>query len=464
MRPSRAIVVLLVALMFVVKPRMAAAAPPIASMPFERLVLPNGLEVILHEDHRAPRVAVNVWYRVGFGDDPPGKRGLAHLFEHLMLRGSKHVGRDKFWSTLEAAGASERNATTTFDRTNYYETIPSNRLALALWVESDRMGFFLDMLEDAVLEKEKEVVRAEYRSGTLDAPYAFVQRFARNTIYPSGHPYHWKVEGEIEETATITLDDLRSFFRKYYAPSNASIVIAGDIDRTKAKALVEKYFATLPSTPNPRSEPTLPETLRTEVRLDVEVGAEQPRIMIGWAGPSEFSEPDTALDLVSDVLARSKGGRLYDTLVRGSEIADAVSAGADVLGERLARIYWVQVQLKKGVDPARGLDALDHVLDELRAKGPTREELAQARARHAGALLWSLERTTHRADLLNAGSWFARDPAALVKTQQSAEASTPESLRDAVARWLPKDRRAIVLVRPVAGAPVSGRLVQGGGP
>jgi predicted Zn-dependent peptidase len=159
-----------------------------------------------------------------------------------------------------------------------------------------------------------------------------------------------------------------------------------------------------------------------------------------------------------------QGGRLYDTLVRGSEIADAVSAGADVLGERLARIYWVQVQLKKGVDPARGLDALDHVLDELRAKGPTREELAQARARHAGALLWSLERTTHRADLLNAGSWFARDPAALVKTQQSAEASTPESLRDAVARWLPKDRRAIVLVRPVAGAPVSGRLVQGGRP
>lgn len=453
----------LAALITILSSRVADAAPPIAALPFERTVLPNGLEVILHEDHRTPRVAVNVWYRVGFADDPPGKRGLAHLFEHLMLRGSKHVGRDKFWSTLEAVGASDRNATTSFDRTNYFETVPGNQLALALWVESDRMGFFLDMLDDATLEREKEVVRAEYRSGTLDAPYAFVQRFARNAVYPVGHPYHWKVEGEIDETAAITLEDLRAFFRTYYAPSNASLVIAGDIDPVTAKELVKKYFATLPSgAPIERKPP--PATLRAEVRLEVEVGAEQPRLMIFWAGPAAYSEPDTALELVSDVLARSKGGRLYDALVRGPALADAVDAGSDVLGERLARIYWVLVTLKKGIDPERALEAVDRVLDDLRVSGPAPDELARARVRRADSLLWSLERTTRRADLLNAGSWLSGNPGALVETQRSAESSTPGSLRDTVVRWLPKDRRAVVFVRHAAGAPVSGRLVQGGKP
>ena len=195
----RALGALLVVTMSLVRPTFALALEtetpsPSARLPFEKLTLPNGLRVILHEDHRTPQVAVNVWYRVGFSDDPPGKRGLAHLFEHLMLRGSKHVGRDRFFSTLERAGASDRNATTSLDRTNYFETLPSNQLALALWLESDRMGFFLDMLDASILEKEKEVVKNEYRLGMLDRPYSFVQRFARNAVFPKGHPYHWVIE------------------------------------------------------------------------------------------------------------------------------------------------------------------------------------------------------------------------------------------------------------------------------
>lgn len=430
-----------------------------AELPFQKFTLPNGLRVILHEDHRTPQVATNIWYRAGFADDPPGKRGLAHLFEHLMLRGSKHVGRDKFFSTLESAGASDRNATTSFDRTNYFMTLPSNQLALALWLESDRMGYFLDMLDQSVLDKEKEVVRNEHRSTTLDAPFAFVQRFARNAIYPADHPYHWRIEGEMDDLASITLDDLRGFFRRYYVPSNATLSIAGDIDPVRARELVTKYFGSFPRVPDPRTTPSLPETIRSEVRIRAETNVEAPRIMIGWSGPPRYTEGDVQLGLVADVLARTQGGRLHQALVRGAELATSVRALPDLMGERNARIFWLIAELKKGVDPERALDVVDRVIDDLRLHGPTDEEVAQARARRQRDLLWSLESVTRRADQLDALDWFGGDPSAFADVQRWAGASTAASLQDAVRRWLPKDRRAVVLAKHAAEAPVSGRVV-----
>lgn len=437
-------------------------APKDVQLAFEELTLPNGLRVLLHEDHRTPQVAVNVWYRVGFADDPPGKRGLAHLFEHMMLRGSKHVGRDRSFGLLTAAGASEQNATTSFDRTNYFETVPSNQLALALWIESDRMGFFLDTLDGAILDKEKEVVRNEYRSGTQDKPYAFLQRFARNAVYPMGHPYHWTIEGEMQDTDAITIDDVRTFFRAHYGPNNATLVIAGDIDRVAAKALVEKYFASLPRSPavrDPRVVVTAP-ILDSEIRIDVETGAEAPRLMIGWPGPPDFTEGDVSMKLLADLLARSKAGRLYDALVRGAAVADAVRISQDVFGVRHARILWLVVDLKKGLDPARALTIVDGVLDELRAKGPTVDEVERAKARVNTSRLWSLESVTTRADLLNELDEIGGSPTVFTRVQGWTGAATQASLRDALVRWMPKDRRAVVFSRYVQGASVSGREVQ----
>lgn len=437
-----------------------AGDPKLARLPFETFTLANGLRIILHEDHRTPQVAVNVWYRVGFSDDPPGKRGLAHLFEHLMLRGSKHVGRDRFLGTLERAGASERNATTSLDRTNYFETLPSHQLALALWLESDRMGFFLDILDERMLETEKEVVRNEYRTGMSDAPYSFVQRFGRNAVFPAGHPYHWVIEGEIEETASITLDDIRAFFRKYYVPNNATLSIAGDIDPAKAKALVTKYFGSFSRAGDPRSEPKPLPRIASEVRLDVETAAATPRLMIGWAGPPMFSEGDVQIALVADILARPKAGRLYTALVREMKLADVVEMFPDEMGERVDRIAWLKVELKKGIEPQKALEAVDRVLDEMRTQGPTTSEVAQSRARHADRLLWGLEQVTRRADLLNELAWYAGDPSAFTRVQASATAATPSSLRDAAARWFAPDRRAVMFVRHVPAAPVGGRLVR----
>jgi zinc protease len=446
-------------------PTFVGATPPEApsgelKLPIETMTLPNGLRVILHEDHRTQAVTVNVWYKVGFSDDPPEKRGLAHLFEHLMLRGSKHVGRDKFLSTLNGVGATDVNATTSLDRTSYFETVPANQIALALWLESDRMGYFLDMIDASVLEKEKEVVRSEYRKGMLDRPYSFVSRFGRNAVFPTGHPYHWKIDGEMADTDGITTDDLRGFFRTYYAPSNASLCIAGDFDVATAKALVTKYFATLPSAARldaPRRDGPV---IASEVHIDVEAGVPTPRLEIGWAGPPKDSEEDAALSLASDVLARSKAGRLHEALVTREAIADNVDVWPDYMGERHGMVRWVTVDLKKGASPARALEVVDRVLEELQAKGPTPTELAGAKARSENNLLWSLEPTRRRAELLNELAWFNGDPAAISSMQRWRTTATADTLRDAARRWLPKEHRSVVFVVPTEGAPVGGREVK----
>lgn len=225
---------------------MSAASPAIAHIPFQKFTLSNGLTVILHEDHRTPQVAINMAYHIGSLNDPPGKRGMAHLFEHLMLRGSKHVGRDQFFAILARAGASDRNATTAFERTDYYETLPSNQLALGLWLESDRLGFFLDTFDRAMLEIEKGVVRSEHKINTIDAPYQLVSRYARNALYPLGHPAFWAVDGEMEELATISDTDIREFFKSYYVPNNATLTVAGDIEPTAALSLIQALLCVDP--------------------------------------------------------------------------------------------------------------------------------------------------------------------------------------------------------------------------
>src|SRR3984957_18679684 len=226
----------------------AALAQPAVhfSLPFEKYALDNGLEVILHQDHHTPIVAVNIWYHVGSKDEPAGKNGFAHLFEHVMFQGSRNVGEDQFFKYLERAGASDRNGSTNGDRTNYFETVPTGGLALALWLESDRMGFLLDHVNQETFASQREVVKNERRQNYENAPYGLVWQFIRAALFPAPHPYHLLTIGTPEDLDAASLEDVRAFFKTFYVPHHATLVVAGDIDPAATKALVAKCFATIP--------------------------------------------------------------------------------------------------------------------------------------------------------------------------------------------------------------------------
>src|SRR5262245_44964869 len=306
-------------------PSAAAQTPPPGAMSIEKYALENGLEVILHEDHRTPIVTVNIWYHVGSKDEPKGKNGFAHLFEHVMFQGSKNVGEDMFFKYLERAGASERNGTTNTDRTNYFETVPSNELALVLWLESDRMGFLLDHADEKTFASQRGGVKNERPRYYENAPYGLVGSFSVATLFPKDHPYHLTTIGTPEDLDAAKLDDVRAFFKTYYLPNNATLVIAGDIDKAKARELVDRYFAPLPRGADaPVKRTPMPISLTAEKRLSVEADVELARVIITWPTPPEFAPGDAELDMVADVLTKGKSSRLYKRLVYDLQIAQNV--------------------------------------------------------------------------------------------------------------------------------------------
>src|SRR5215475_7512817 len=222
-------------------------ARKLPTIPFEKYKLKNGLEVILSEDHTLPLASVNLWYHVGPANEKAGRTGFAHLFEHMMFEGSQHVGGKMHFSYLEAAGATDINGTTNFDRTNYYETIPSNQLELALWLESDRMGYLLGKLDIEKLSNQRDVVRNERRQSGENAPYGLVEEGLYHLLFPRDHPYHAQVIGSHADVEAAKLEDVREFFQQYYTPNNATMAIVGDFDKAAVKGLVEKYFGTIPA-------------------------------------------------------------------------------------------------------------------------------------------------------------------------------------------------------------------------
>ncbi|HZE20162.1 MAG TPA: pitrilysin family protein, partial [Candidatus Angelobacter sp.] len=259
-----------------------APKPPQVKLELEKYTLPNGLEVILHEDHQLPLVAVNIWYHTGPANERAGQTGFAHLFEHLMFQSSGHVPEDSYFKYLEAAGSSFVNGSTDFDRTNYLEDVPSNQLELALWLESDRMGFLLDRLTAASFANQQDVVRNERRQSVENAPYGLVEEELYHQLFPKTHPYYASVIGSHEDIQNAKVEDVREFFKSYYVPNNATLVIAGDIDKAKTKALVTKYFATIPRGENlPAIEATTP-PITQERRAKVTDKVELPRVFMGW--------------------------------------------------------------------------------------------------------------------------------------------------------------------------------------
>ncbi len=358
----------------------AVAKPALLEVPelkFEKYKLENGLEVILSEDHRLPMVAVNLWYHVGAANEVAGRTGFAHLFEHMMFEGSKHVPTNAHNSLLEAAGASDINGSTDFDRTNYYETLPSNQLELALWLESDRMGYLPDQLNQANLSRQQDVVRNERRERLENSPYGVVEEGLFHQIFPKEHPYYGRIIGSHSDIQAAKLEDVRNFFKLYYAPNNASLAIVGDFDAEKARALVEKYFGQLKRGEEvPKIKAHTP-PITSERRAVFQDNVQLPRVYMGWLTSPIFKPGDAEADLAATVLGGGKSSRLYQKLVYEKQIALDVSVNQQSL--ILGSLFEVQATARPGVKPEDLEKAIDSELEVFRKTGPTAAELARAR-------------------------------------------------------------------------------------
>jgi zinc protease len=420
--------------------------------------LANGLEVALIEDHRTPIVAVNLWYHVGSKDEPTGRHGFAHLFEHVMFQGSKHVPEDTYFLQLERAGASNINGTTQSDRTNYFETVPRNRLELALWLESDRMGFLLDHVDQKTFASQREVVKNELRQNYENAPYGMVPRFVDEALFPPSHPYHHLTIGSAEDLDSATLEDVKRFFRTWYVPKNVTLVVAGDIDPAATLALADKYFGPIPGgEAPPRAFAPSPE-LTGETRLVVEAGVQLARAEVAWVTPPYFGAGDAELDLLARVLTATKTSRLYKRLVYDEQIAQDVSAYQ--ASRQLVSEFDIVVTAKPGHAPEELLTAIDQEIAKVRDRGIDDAEISRARTAFIAAEAFGLEGVGARADTLNMFLHYTGDPGYLSKNLARYESATAASVKEAAARWLDPARRVVTFVRPTKGAPLAGRLVR----
>ena len=413
---------------------------------FTKHTLANGLDVLLHEDRACPIVAVNLWYYVGSKNERPGHTGFAHLFEHLMFEGSQHYDGGYF-QPLQGAGAT-LNGSTNADRTNYWEVVPSNALDLALWMESDRMGFLLPALTEAKFSNQRDVVLNERRQNYENRPYGLAAMAMLAALYPPQHPYHWTTIGEIADLEALRLEEVHAFFRRYYHPANASIALAGDIDADSALALVDEYFGEIAAGPlvDPvRAEASLP----GQIRISLEDRVELPRLYIAWLSPAMFADGDADLDLATDLLANGKTSRLYKRLVFDERIATDVSAAQN------SREIGGFVQVTATAAPGHTLVELERViLDEiarLAADGPTELEIERGRMQAESQFVYRLQTVGGfggKSDQLNAYNVFMGDPAYFDRDLARYYGVSASSLRHAVQRCLDPSRRVTLSVVP----------------
>ena len=386
----------------------AAAAQGIPPLTNERYTLDNGLTVILHEDRSTPMVAVNVWYRVGSGDEQPGRTGFAHLFEHVMFMGSEHVPVGAFDQWLEAAGANN-NGSTTRDRTNYFEWMPSNALPLALWLEGDRMGWLLPTMDQAKLDVQRDVVKNERRQSYDNVPYGRAFETILAAVFPPGHPYSWPTIGSMADLSAAALEDVKQFFRTYYAPNNATLAIAGDFNRDSVRVWVQRYFGEIPRGPAMPPRPATREvTIPKDTFLVLEDKVQLPRLYYSWPSAKAFHPDDASLDLLAYVLAGDKNSRLYKRLVYEMQVAQDVSA-VQVSG-RLDGLFSVTVTPKPGQSPARMAQLVNEEIRKLGAQGITDRELARAQNTYRAQFLDQLASVNGKADQLNFYDYFAGTP------------------------------------------------------
>ncbi|HEY6476767.1 MAG TPA: pitrilysin family protein, partial [Polyangia bacterium] len=390
----------------------AAPSSPSSDLPqvtFEKYTLPNGLEVILHEDHRMPEVAVDVWYKVGSRDETPGHTGFAHLFEHIMFQGTKHIPEDKYFEFLQKAGASNVNGSTAADRTNYYEVVPANQLELALWLESDRMGFLLERPSfKETLDNQRDVVKNEKRQRYENRPAGLISQVLAESLYPPDHPYHHLVIGSMEDLSAASVADVKAFFRTYYAPGNATLTIAGDIDRAKTKELVERYFGPILPGPPVVRRAGGDVRLAAPKRIAMEAKIQQPQLYVDYPSPANFTPGDRELDVLANLLGNGKASRLYKRLVYDLKIAQSVSASQQ--SQLLSSTFEITASPMPGHTPDEILAVIDQEIAALQAKPVDAAELDRAKNQIESETVRNLEPILARAERLQSYNYLLNDP------------------------------------------------------
>jgi len=439
--------ILLILLALFIVP-LGAQTPAPLQVPYQQFKLANGLNVILHRDTSIPVVAVNMWYYVGSANEKPGRTGFAHLFEHLMFEGSKHVPEGQFDILLEGAGG-DNNGSTSNDRTNYVIDVPSNALELALYLESDRMGYLLDTMTPQRVDGQRDVVKNERRQSYENRPYGMASIEIDKMLWPPTHPYSWPTIGYMEDLTAASHSDVVEFFKKYYAPNNASLVVAGDIDFDRTRALVEKWFGEIPR--GAAVEPIAPpaavltgvqkKTLTDKVTL--------PRLYLTWLTPRFYAPGDAALDVTSSVLAGGKNSRLYKRLVYDLQIAQDVSAfqQSGALGSQ----FQIVATARTGHTAAELQKVIDEELDRLRREGPQPREVQRAINQTEASFYQRMERIGSfggKADQLNAYTFAGGGPDYFAEDLARYTSLSPSDIQSAAVQWLPADRRVELVVEP----------------
>jgi len=418
------------------------------NIPYTRQTLDNGLDVLVHEDHGCPIVAVNLWYHVGSKNETPGRTGFAHLFEHLMFEGSQHYDKGYF-HPLQEAGAL-LNGSTNADRTNYWEVVPTNALELALWMESDRMGYLLPALTDAKFANQRDVVLNERRQNYENRPYGFAGMAIMAALYPENHPYHWMTIGAAEDIRAAHIDDVRAFFQTYYRPRNASLALAGDVDTAQAVELAAQYFGELAGgdEPPPVQAPPVARFL-SERRLVLEDRVELPRLYLSWHSPAIFAADDAELDLVGEILAGGKTSRLYRMLVYQERLATEVAASQS--SRELGGYFQIIVTAAPGRTLAELERAIAVAIDVLANEGPMPHEMERCQAQAEANFVFRLQTVGGfggKSDQLNAYNIFVGDPGFFERDMDRYRGVTAASVQRVAREWLQPESGVLLSVVP----------------
>jgi len=416
----------------------------------EKYKLANGLEVILAPDPSVPVVAVNLWYHVGSGNEVPHRSGFAHLFEHMMFQGSKNTGPDAHFPILQKAGATGVNGSTSEDRTNYFEVVPSNHIETALWLESDRMGHLLDILDKKELENQIDVVRNEKRQRLDNVAYGKARFAEYEALYPEGHPYRHTTIGLHEDLVAASVDDVKGFFRTWYVPANATLVLAGDFETADAKKLVEKWFGSYPASVKPTMvRVAAPPVAAKEVTVD-DSFAKLRQVTFAWHSPANYEPGDAELDVAAAALSREGWGRLYKTLVYDKQLAQSVRAGQG--GMTFSGIFEITVQLRSGADLNEVKKIVMDEVEKLKHEDLDQRILDRVVAANESRMMYRLEDLQNRANMLQEYNQFLGDPNKFTWDLDRYRKTTPAKVRETVAQYLDPAHMITVVTNPAGGA------------
>ncbi len=421
-----------------------AEGQTIPQIKYEKYTLKNGLEVILHLDRSVPLVAVNTWYKVGSGDEKPGRTGFAHLFEHIMFMGSVNAPYGAFDNLLEGAGA-QNNGSTTTDRTNYFEWMPSNALKLALWLDADRMGWTMPTMDQKKLDVQRDVVKNERRQSVDNVPYGKASETLMAALFPKNHPYNWPVIGSMEDLSAATLEDVSTFFKTYYAPNNATISIAGDFNRDSVKVWIEQYFGEIPRGPETPPRPVVPPvTMARDTFLVLEDRVQLPRLYYTWHTVELFDADDASLDLLAYILAGDKNSRLYKKLVYDLQVAQNVTVGQ--ASGKLDGSFTISVTPKPGHTPAEMARIVAEELALIQKEPATERELTRARNSYKASFFDLIASVRDKADQMNLYNYYTGDPGHFQKDLARYDGVSIEDIRRVANTYLSKPKVVLTVV------------------